>query len=365
MALIDQLLRVMQQQKASDLHLVVGNPPIFRLHGELVWSKYRPLTAENMRALFYEIMTEEQRREFEERMDLDFAYEVPGVARFRVNLFMQRNGMGAVLRTIPSEVLSADALGLPDAIRRFCDLNKGLVLVTGPTGSGKSTTLAAMIDLINETKAHHVLTIEDPVEFVHKSKKSLINHREVGTHTRSFAAALRAALREDPDVILVGEMRDIETIALGISAAETGHLVFGTLHTNSAAKTVDRLLDVFPPAQQPQIRAMLAESLRGVVSQQLLRRADGQGRVAAQEILVGTPAISNLIREGKIHQIPGAIQTGKKDGMILMDQAIMELLNARVISAEEAYAKAHNKADFLPYLQNGHRAGRPTAASGA
>ena len=363
MALIDQLLRVMHQQKASDLHLVVGSPPIFRLHGELVRTNYRELTADNMRALFYEIMTEEQRRQFEERMDLDFAYEVPGVARFRVNLFMQRKGMGAVLRTIPSEILSADQLGLPEAIRRFCDLNKGLVLVTGPTGSGKSTTLAAMIDLINETKAHHILTIEDPVEFVHKSKKSLINHREVGTHTLSFAAALKAALREDPDVILVGEMRDLETISLGITAAETGHLVFGTLHTNSAAKTVDRLLDVFPPEQQPQIRAMLAESLRGVVSQQLLRRADGKGRVAAHEILVCTPAISNLIREGKTHLIPGAIQTGRKEGMILMDQSIKDLLSAGVITAEEAYAKAHNKAEFLPYLQGSMNGGRPAAAS--
>ncbi len=362
MAKIDQLLRAMQQQKASDLHLVVGSPPILRQHGTLVRTKMRDLTPADMRALFYEIMTEEQRLEFEEKMDLDFAYEVPGVARFRVNLFMQRKGMGAVLRTIPSKVLSADELGLPEGIRRFCDLNKGLVLVTGPTGSGKSTTLAAMIDLLNETKAVHILTIEDPVEFVHENKKALVNHREVGTHTRSFAAALKAALREDPDVILVGEMRDIETIALGITAAETGHLVFGTLHTNSAAKTVDRLLDVFPSSQQPQIRAMLAESLRGVVSQQLLRRADGEGRVAAQEIMVGTPAIGNLIREGKTHQIPSAIQTGKKDGMVLMDQAILDLLMKKIITPEEAYAKAHNKAEFLPYLE-GRKGIGPGAAA--
>lgn len=350
MAQIDQFLRVMQQQDASDLHLGVGNPPVLRRHGELVRLRYRELTQDDMRTLFYEIMTDEQRREFEERMDLDFAYEIPDVARFRVNLFVQRNGMGAVLRTIPSTVLSADQLGLPQGIRQFCDLHKGLVLVTGPTGSGKSTTLAAMIDLINETKAHHILTIEDPVEFVHKNKKGLVNHREVGTHTKSFAAALKAALREDPDVILVGEMRDMETIALGITAAETGHLVFGTLHTNSAAKTVDRLLDVFPAPQQPQIRAMLAESLRGVVSQQLLRRADGKGRVAAHEILVGTPSISNLIREGKTHQIASAIQTGKKEGMMLMDQSLMALLNQGLITAEEAHSKAHNKADFVPFL---------------
>ncbi|MBW3554144.1 MAG: PilT/PilU family type 4a pilus ATPase, partial [Gemmatimonadetes bacterium] len=282
--------------------------------------------------------------------------------RFRINMFRQRKGIGAVMRTIPSEVLSADDLKLPEGIRRFCSLHKGLVLVTGPTGSGKSTTLAAMIDLINTTRQDHILTIEDPVEFVHQNKKGLVNQREVGTHTRSFAAALRAALREDPDVILVGEMRDLETIELGISAAETGHLVFGTLHTNSAAKTVDRMINVFPADQQEQIRAMLGESLRGVVAQQLLKTADGKGRVAAHEVMVGTPALSNLIREGKTHQVPSMIQTGKKEGMQMMDQAIMDLLMQDIITPQEAYAKAHTKADFQPYLEETNGASEPGPA---
>ncbi|MBX6364115.1 MAG: type IV pilus twitching motility protein PilT [Gemmatimonadetes bacterium] len=361
MAQIDQFLRLMVQQKGSDLHLTCGSPPILRLHGELTRIKFRELSPQDMQALFYEIMTPEQRAEFEAKHDLDFAYEIPDVARFRVNLFRQRKGIGAVLRTIPSKVLSADELGLPEAVRNFCELNKGLVLVTGPTGSGKSTTLAAMVDLINETRADHVLTIEDPIEFVHQNKRGLVNQREIGNHTASFSAALRAALREDPDVILVGEMRDLETISLGITAAETGHLVFGTLHTNSAAKTVDRIINAFPADEQEQIRAMLAETLRGVVSQQLLRRADGHGRVAALEILVGTPAIANLIREGKTFQIPNMMQTGRKDGMQLMDQAILDLLMKNVITPEEAYTKAHNKAEFAPYL-DGAKSARPPGA---
>jgi twitching motility protein PilT len=349
MAQIDQFLRLMVQQKASDLHLACGSPPVMRQHGELSRIKFRELAASDMRALLYEIMSEAQRQEFEGRNDLDFAYEVPDVARFRVNVFMQRKGMGAVLRTIPARVLSADELRLPEGVRNFCQLTKGLVLVTGPTGSGKSTTLAAMIDLINETRPDHILTIEDPIEFVHVNKKGLVNQREVGTHTNSFTSALRAALREDPDVVLVGEMRDLETISLGITAAETGHLVFGTLHTNSAAKTVDRIINAFPAEEQEQIRAMLGETLRGVVAQQLLRTADGAGRVAALEVLVGTPAIANLIREGKTHQIPSMIQTGKKDGMVMMDQAILDLLMKKIITAEEAYARAHNKAEFQQY----------------
>jgi twitching motility protein PilT len=356
MAQIDQFLRLMVQQKGSDLHLSVGSPPIFRHHGELERIKFREVTQTDVQALLYEICTPAQKATFEETMDIDFAYEVPELARFRVNMFRQRKGYGAVLRTIPSKVLSADDLGLPEGIRRFCLLNKGLVLVTGPTGSGKSTTLAAMIDLINSTRPDHILTIEDPVEFVHQNKMSLVNQREVGNHTKSFATALRAALREDPDVILVGEMRDLETISLGITAAETGHLVFGTLHTSSAAKTVDRIINAFPASEQEQIRAMLGESLRGVVAQQLLRKADGSGRVAALEVMVGTPALGNMIREGKTHQIPSMIQTGKKDGMQMMDQAILDYLMKKVVDADEAYAKAHNKAEFLPYLQ-----GKPPA----
>jgi twitching motility protein PilT len=289
---------------------------------------------------------------FLDTMDFDFAYEIEGLARFRVNVFWQRKGLAAVFRTIPSDILTADDLGLPDAVRRLCMLTKGLVLVTGPTGSGKSTTLAAMVDLINESRAEHILTIEDPIEFTHPNKKCLVNQREVGTNTRSFANALRAALREDPDVILVGEMRDKETIELGITAAETGHLVFGTLHTNSAPKTVDRMIDVFPADQQEQIRAMLAESLKGVISQVLLRKKGGKGRIAAQEIMVGSPAISNLIRENKVFQIPSMIQTGKKDGMQLLDQHILEYLMAGVIEPAEAYMKSNNKQAFKQYLDD-------------
>jgi twitching motility protein PilT len=357
MAQIDSFLRLLTEQKASDLHLTAGSPPVMRRNGELVRIKFRELTPADMQALLYEIMDEEQRSAFEARRDLDFAYELPEVARFRVNLFMQRKGMGAVLRTIPNEILTADDLALPEAVRRLCELHKGLVLVTGPTGSGKSTTLAAMLDLINETRSDHILTIEDPIEFTHPNKRALVNQRQGGSNTESFASALRAALREDPDVILVGEMRDLETISLGITAAETGHLVFATLHTNSAPKTIDRIIDAFPADQQEQIRAMLAETLRGVIAQQLLRRVDGGGRVAALEILIATPALANLIREGKTHQIPSVMQTGKKEGMVTMDQSLLDLLMKGVISAEEAYAKAQHKAEFMPYLKGS----RPTA----
>jgi twitching motility protein PilT len=348
---IDQFLKVLVEQGGSDLHLSTGSPPVIRVHGHMQRVKFRDLTPKDMEALVYEIMEEDWRARFLDTLDFDFAYEIQELARFRVNVFWQRKGLAAVLRTIPSKILTAKQLGLPDAILKFTMLTKGLVLVTGPTGSGKSTTLAAMVDHINETRADHILTVEDPIEFVHPNKKCLVNQREIGTNTRSFANALRAALREDPDVILVGEMRDRETIELGITAAETGHLVFGTLHTNSAPKTVDRIIDVFPADQQDQIRAMLAESLKGVVSQVLLRKKGGKGRAAAQEIMVGTSAISNLIRENKIHQIPSMIQTGKKDGMQLLDQHILEFLMSDQVDPEEAYMKANNKSAFRQYLK--------------
>lgn len=348
---IDQFLKVLVEKGGSDLHLTTGSAPMMRVHGHMQRIKFRELSNKDMEALVYEIMDEEWRMRFLDTMDFDFAYEIEGLARFRVNVFWQRKGLAAVMRTIPSKILTADQLGLPDAVRKLCMLTKGLVLVTGPTGSGKSTTLAAMVDLINDSRADHILTIEDPIEFVHPNKKSLVNQREIGTNTRSFANALRAALREDPDVILVGEMRDQETIELGITAAETGHLVFGTLHTNSAPKTVDRIIDVFPSDQQEQIRAMLAESLKGVISQVLLRRKGGKGRSAALEIMIGTSAVSNLIRENKIHQIPSMIQTGKKDGMQLLDQHILEFLMSDQIDAEEAYMKSNNKQAFKQYLK--------------
>jgi twitching motility protein PilT len=281
---------------------------------------------------------------------LDFAYEIPNVARFRANYFYQKRGLGAVFRIIPSKILSVEELNLPETVLKFTRLSRGLVLVTGPTGSGKSTTLAAMIDYININRKEHILTIEDPVEFVHKNKNCLVNQREVLTHTGSFSMALRAALREDPDVILVGEMRDLETIELAITAAETGHLVFGTLHTNSAAKTVDRIIDAFPSDRQAQIRTMLSESLKGVISQQLLKRADKPGRVASVEILYVNSAVANLIREGKTFQIPSVIQTGKGDGMQLMDQSIMDYLMKKVISPDEAYLKANDKKAFERFL---------------
>ncbi len=348
---VDQFLKILVKQNGSDLHLTTGSQPVIRKHGHMTRVDFRELTPQDSETLLYEIMSEHQRARFLTDQELDFAYEIEGLARFRVNVFLQRKGMGGVFRTIPAEILTADQLGLPEAVRKLCLLSKGLVLVTGPTGSGKSTTLAAMVDLINETRADHILTIEDPIEFTHKNKKCLINQREVGTTTHSFSNALRAALREDPDVILVGEMRDRETVELGLTAAETGHLVFGTLHTNSAPKTVDRIIDVFPADQQAQVRSMLSESLKGVVSQLLLRKKDGAGRVAALEIMVGTPAIAALIREDKLHQIPSMIQTGKKDGMQLLDQHILEYLIAGEIDATEAYMRAQNKSTFAQYLE--------------
>jgi twitching motility protein PilT len=283
---------------------------------------------------------------------VDFAYEIPGLARYRANFFHQRNGIGAVFREIPSTILTCEELGLPPVLKRLSTLPRGLVLVTGPTGSGKSTTLAAIINETNRSRKDHILTIEDPIEFVHKSDKAVVNHREVGTHTQSFSSALRGALREDPDVILVGEMRDLETISLAIEASATGHLVFGTLHTSSAPKTVDRIIEVFPVNQQLQIRSTLADSIRAVVSQTLFKRTDKRGRVAAVEIMIGTPAVRNLIREGKTFQIPGMIQTGKKFGMQTLDESIMRLLEKKIIGADDAYMKAEDKSKFLPFMKN-------------
>jgi len=350
MAKIDALFRMMKEQGASDLHLSTGNPPIFRLHGEMVRLNFKSLTHEELREVLFEILDEKQRAYFETAKDLDFAYAVPDLARFRGNIFMQHRGIAGVFRMIPSKILSAEELQLPDGVLRMTNFKKGLVLVTGPTGSGKSTTLAAMIDLINSTRKEHILTLEDPLEFIHENKMSLLNQRQIGEHTESFASALRAALREDPDIILVGEMRDLTTISLAMSAAETGHLVFGTLHTNTAAKTIDRIIDVFPTDQQEQVRAMLSESLKGVVCQQLLKTADGKGRIAALEIMIGTPAIANLVREGKTFQIPSIIQTAKKDGMQLMDQHLLDLLKTKRINPEEAYRCAIDKKQFEQYL---------------
>lgn len=350
MAKIDALFRMMREQGASDLHLSAGNPPIFRQHGEMVRLNFKALGHDELKTILFEILSEKQKAHFEETKDLDFAYEVPELARFRGNIMMQYRGIAAVFRIIPSKILSADELGLPEGVRRMTNFKKGMVLVTGPTGSGKSTTLAGMIDLINSTRKEHILTFEDPLEFIHENKMSLMNQRQIGEHTESFASALRAALREDPDVILVGEMRDLTTIQLAMSAAETGHLVFGTLHTSTAAKTVDRIIDVFPTDQQEQVRAMLSESLKGVICQQLLKTAEGHGRVAALEIMVGTPAIANLIREGKTFQIPSIMQTAKKEGMQLMDQHLLDLLKTKKVNPEEAYRCSVDKKQFEQYL---------------
>jgi len=352
MAQIDAFFKLMNEQGASDLHLVTGQQPIIRINGELTRIKYKILENDPLKEMLYEIAPEDKVKLFEETGDIDFAYEIPGLARYRANFFDQKYGIAAVFREIPSEILTCEQLGLPPVIRKLASLPRGLVLVTGPTGSGKSTTLAAIIDEANRTRKDHILTVEDPIEFVHKSKEAVVNHREVGLHTRSFAAALRGALREDPDIILVGEMRDLETISLAIEAASTGHLVFGTLHTSSAAKTVDRVIEVFPANQQEQIRNTLSDGLRAVVAQNLFKRADGKGRVAALEIMIAIPAVRNLIREAKTFQIPSAMQTGKKYGMQTLDDAIMDHLMAKRISADDAYAKCNNKETFKPYLKN-------------
>jgi twitching motility protein PilT len=351
MAKIDALFKIMMDEGASDLHMSPTNKPRIRKSGRLVEIAQAPvLTPDLNKALLYEIMDEKERKQFDETNDLDFAYPLDELkVRFRANIYMERKGIGAVFRQIPTEIMSAEQLGLSPLILNFARLHKGLVLVTGATGSGKSTTLAAMIDYINKTRKAHIVTIEDPIEFVHQNQLCLVNQREVGRDTETFSSALKSALREDPDVILVGEMRDLETISLAITAAEMGLLVYGTLHTSSAAKTVDRIINVFPSDEQPQIRSALGESLKGVVAQQLLKTVDGK-RVAAQELLVGTPAVSNLIREGKTFQIPSLMQTGRKEGMQLMDMAIEDLLKAGRISGDEAYLKASIKQPFEKFV---------------
>jgi twitching motility protein PilT len=355
MAKIDAFFQLMFDQKASDLHLASGNPPILRINGEMHRVDYPPLENDSLKTMLYEIAPEYKIKVFEETGDVDFGYEIPGISRFRANFFNQKYGVAAVFRQIPSKVLSFEDFEkfdapLPGVLKKFAMLHKGLVVVTGPTGSGKSTTLAAIIDYANKNRKDHIITVEDPIEFVHESKNCLVNHREVGIHTKSFAAALRGALREDPDIVLVGELRDLETIELALTAASTGHLVFGTLHTPSAAKTVDRIIDVFPGEQQNKIRATLSESLKGVIAQNLFKRIDKKGRVAALEILVFNTAVANLVRENKTHQIPGMIQVGKKIGNMPLDDSIMDHLKMKRIAPEEAYDKSLDKKKFRPFL---------------
>lgn len=332
---ISELLIFMVQNNGSDLHLSSGEPPMIRIHGDMIKVDMPPLDKDEVHKMIYDIMNDQQRKLYEENLELDFSFSLGDIARFRVNVFRQLRGDAAVFRTIPTRIPTFEELNLPKVFMDIARLEKGLVLVTGPTGSGKSTTLAAIIDFINTEQKGHILTIEDPIEFVHKSKNCLVNQRELGPHTKSFASALRSALREDPDVILVGEMRDLETISLALTAAETGHLVFGTLHTSGAPKTVDRIIDVFPPAQQAQVRAMFAESIQAVISQALFKRKDGKGRVAAFEIMLGTPAIRNLIREAKIAQIPSIMQTSRAIGMQTMEAAVQELLAKNLVTREE------------------------------
>ena len=344
---IDDLFRLVHESGASDLHLTAGAPPMLRHDGEMkAVEGALPLLPEETRRLLAAIMPERNRAEFERRHDTDFAYDLAGIARFRCNVFLDRKGMGGVFRIIPTKVSTVEALGLSAEIVQLCHLPKGLVLVTGPTGSGKSTTLAALVDYVNRNRSDHIITIEDPIEFVHEGKRCLINQRQVGEHTDTFKDALRAALREDPDIVLVGEMRDLETMAIAIETAETGHLVFGTLHTSSAPSTVDRIIDQFPADRQAQIRVMLSESLKGVISQTLCRKIGG-GRVAALEVLIVIPAIANLIREGKVFQIPSIMQTGKKYGMCQLNDSFLDLVKRGVVAPEEAYARAVDKAGLL------------------
>ena len=343
---ITELLAFSAKNGASDLHLSAGLPPMIRVDGDIRRINVPALQHNDVHDMVYDIMNDKQRKDFEEFMETDFSFEVPGLARFRVNAFNHNRGAGAVFRTIPSKVLSLDDLGAPNIFREISNQARGLILVTGPTGSGKSTTLAAMIDYVNDSKYEHILTVEDPIEFVHSSKKCLVNQREVHRDTLGFNEALRSALREDPDIILVGELRDLETIRLAISAAETGHLVYGTLHTSSAAKTISRIIDVFPAAEKDMIRSMLSESLKAVISQTLLKK-NGGGRIAAHEIMIGTPAIRNLIREDKIAQMYSSIQTGQAVGMQTLDQCLKDLITKGLISKADARSKAANKNDFL------------------
>ena len=343
---ITELLAFSVKNKASDLHLSSGLPPMIRVHGDVRRINLPAMEHKDVHAMVYDIMNDGQRKHYEETLECDFSFEIPNLARFRVNAFVQNRGAAAVFRTIPSKILSLEDLNCPKIFKDIAEYPRGIVLVTGPTGSGKSTTLAAMVNHINENQHAHILTVEDPIEFVHESKKCLINQREVGPHTQSFANALRSALREDPDVILVGEMRDLETIRLALTGAETGHLVFGTVHTSSAAKTIDRVVDVFPAAEKEMVRSMLSESLRAVISQTLLKTKDGTGRVAAHEIMIGTPAIRNLIRENKVAQMYSAIQTGAQLGMQTLDQNLLELVRRNVVSSSEARSKAANKENF-------------------
>jgi len=354
-AKIDKLFKALKDQGGSDLHIQAGQPPKFRIHGRLEPLNMPALSDREARKLLLEILDDRKKRRFHENWDLDFAYEVPDVARFRCNFLEQQNGIAAVFRIIPTEIKPLEALGVPaEPLKEFCGLRAGLVLVTGPTGSGKSTTLAAMIDYINQKRSEHIITIEDPIEFVHENKNSVLTQREVGNDTASFASALKAAAREDPDVILVGEMRDLETIGLAITSAEMGNLVFGTLHTNNSSKTIDRIIDVFPEEQQAQIRTMLAVSLMGVCAQLLMRKTDGQGRVPVNEILIGSPALSAIIREGAISKVVSYLESGRGQGMQLMDDSILEKLKAGLVSPNEAYMKASDKSRF-EHLLGGRR----------
>jgi twitching motility protein PilT len=350
---IRELLDVMLQSDASDLHMKVGNHPMLRIDGKIaLQTNLAKLTPQTMDELINSMLDEEHAKEYRETWESDFAYDYPGKARFRVNVFHQRGTKAAVLRVIPTKVRSLEDLSLPPVVKKFCERPRGLILVTGPTGSGKSTTLAAMIDHINATREEHIITIEDPIEFVHQNKKSLVNQREVGRDTGSFSAALKSALRQDPDVVLIGEMRDLETISTAITTAETGHLVLGTLHTTGAAQTVDRIIDVFPPEQQSQIRMQVSQNIEGIISQTLVRRAAGRGRVAAFEIMVPTGALRNLIRDGKTYQLPASIQTGKNIGMLSLEQALYELMKKNIITKEDAMNKSMDR-DYLLELMTG------------